>query len=329
MKVKASKIIIYWSKVFLIALLAVLIIRSFFIESFSVSSSQMETALLRGDRVLVNRTSYGIRMPVTVLAVPFAFDNVFGHKSYSTLIEFDYHRYFTSPVQRNDVIVFNNPLETDKPLDRRSLCISRCVAIPGETIDVKGYNYEINGKQYVTSPDFLLRFRFDKARVASISKVARSLDIPLRNFAEKDSVAYASFNRYEAFLINQNFSDSLKIDLAEKELTNYKILIPKKGMKMKMNQNAIGLYKNIIQAEVGKLATFNNNKLQLNGIEQATYTFSNDYFWFLSDNVEESVDSRAVGFISERDIIGKATYIWYSANQAEGIRWSRMFCKVK
>lgn len=289
----------------------------------------METALLKGDRVLVNRTSYGIRMPVTILSIPFTFDSFLGMQSYSSLINLGYHRLFGSEVESNDVVVFNNPMQREKPLDKRSLCISRCVAVSGDTVVVDGYNYLINGKRYVTSPDFLLRYKFQKDYADTIKNIIAVLDIPLRNFSVKKDFAYTSFNRYEAFLINQNLPDSLKIDLAEKEVSSYNIIIPKKGMKIKIDAINLPVYRSIFEQECGDKLRIANNRIFVGGVEMPIYTFQYNYYWFLSDNVDESVDSRYVGFISEQDIIGKASFIWYSSDDDSGIRWDRIFTQVK
>ncbi|NDW10842.1 signal peptidase I [Dysgonomonas sp. 520] len=328
MKQKISKIIWSVSKVFLLTLLVVLVIRTFFVESFSVSSAQMETALLRGDKVLVDKTAYGIRMPVTWLAVPFTFDSFLGMKSYSSAVQTGYHRLFAKQVGRNEVVVFNNPLETGKPLDRRNLCISRCVAVPGDTVTVDGYNYLINGKKYVTSPDFLMSFKFRKEISDKVKGVISSLNIPLRNFQSQQDYDYASFNRYEVFLINQNFKDSIQVELAEPEVSRYQIFVPRKGEVIELTGSNIPMYKNIMISELGNRVSFSENSLKIDGKEAKTYSFLFDYYWFLSDNVDDSVDSRYFGFISEKDIIGKASFIWNSSDSA-GIRWNRIFTWVK
>lgn len=129
-----KNICVYLGKVILITLLIVLIIRCFFVESFTVSSSQIETTLQVGDEVLIDKTAYGIRMPITVLSIPFTFDQLWGKRSYFSAIQLPYARLFTGQISRNDIVLFNNPLEEDKPLDKRSLLLNRCCAVPGDTV---------------------------------------------------------------------------------------------------------------------------------------------------------------------------------------------------
>jgi signal peptidase I len=93
-------------------------LRSFVYESYSIPTTAMEKTLLRGDYILVNRLSYGPRLPITPLALPYipgAFP-VYFKDAYSKSIRLTYHRPFSSPVGRGDVIVFNFP-EGDTVID--------------------------------------------------------------------------------------------------------------------------------------------------------------------------------------------------------------------
>ena len=47
----------------------------------------------------------------------------------------------------------------------------------------------------------------------------------------------------------------------------------------------------------------------------------------MGDNRHDSQDARYWGFVPEENIVGKAALIWMS--WGKGIRWSRLFKKVK
>ena len=161
MRHKTKKdILFFWSKVTFIALLTVIVIRSFFIESYSVSSLHMNPVLVEGDMVIVNKTAYGVRLPMTTLSFPFVFDSIYRFKGYNSSIQLPYFRIGECNIKRNDVVLFNNPSETGKPIDKRSLVVSRCIALPGEivqltivsdkknddTIDTLSYAFEVPRK---------------------------------------------------------------------------------------------------------------------------------------------------------------------------------------
>lgn len=317
---KKTKILRWWSKVFLIALLVVFFIRVFFIQSYTVSSSQMETALLRGDRVLVNKLSYGIRMPITLLTIPFTFDNLLGLKSYSDLIQLDYNRLFGKIIGRNDIVLFNNPSEIEKPIDKRSLYLSRCVAIAGDTIKVQRGDFYLNGIRSVSSPDLLQSFRFDRESKDTVFAVVKSLHITPRDLTMDSTSIYSTLSRYEAFLVNQKLNDTIQLQLNIQDTISYDLVIPAAGMTIALSEFNIPLYNQIINDEMGATVKVKDLK---------SYTFRYNYYWFLSDNADDAIDSRTLGFISEKDIIGKASFVWYSSNEENGSRWNRIFSNVK
>ena len=48
-----------------IAIVLALIIRTFVVQAFKIPSGSMETTLLVGDHILVNKFMYGVRIPYT------------------------------------------------------------------------------------------------------------------------------------------------------------------------------------------------------------------------------------------------------------------------
>lgn len=307
MALKKAKLKIWkwWGKVFILALLVVFVVRGFLVQSYTVSSSQMETALLSGEKVLVNKTAYGIRLPSTLLSIPFTFDSFLGLKSYSGALQLGYHRWFSSTVLRNDVVIFNNPAETEKPIDKRTLCISRCIAVPGDSITVEAGDMFINGKKYIASPDLLLSYYFPVSSKDTIAGIMKSLRVSARNLQGDSLFMYSSQSRYEAFLINQKLPDSLQMKLKTDDIYSYKLLVPSKGLLIKLTDDYKKLFAGIIKDESGIDVMSPEENL-------SSYQFRYDYYWFLSDNTENSIDSRTLGFISEKYIVGKASFIWYS-----------------
>ncbi|MCG9879550.1 MAG: S26 family signal peptidase, partial [Bacteroidia bacterium] len=61
-----------WSDALWFATLAATVIRSYFIEAYTIPTSSMEKSLLVGDFLFVSKFHYGTRLPVTPLAFPFA-----------------------------------------------------------------------------------------------------------------------------------------------------------------------------------------------------------------------------------------------------------------
>ncbi|KAA6333136.1 Signal peptidase I, partial [termite gut metagenome] len=75
----------------------------------------MENTLFQGERVLVNKWSYGLRLPF--------------------MLFFSYHRWGEKRVERGDIVGFNNPANILQPvIAHREIFISRCDGVPGDTL---------------------------------------------------------------------------------------------------------------------------------------------------------------------------------------------------
>ena len=292
-------------------MLIVLCVRTFFIEPYTVSSVQMESYLSEGDRILIDKTAYGVRLPVTVLSIPFTFDNIFGLKAYSSAIGVPYKRIFEKNVSRNDVVLFNNPIELEKPLDKRNLLLSRCVALPGDSVIVQGEIFLINGKKFIVSPDAIGEYIIKPEDIGSILSVIENQDITPRSIKKQSDTLFMQLSKLEAFIINQYLPDSLSVINRVDTTQNYRFLIPSKGSTITIDARNLILYKQIILQEQGEKIKFTDEKLFIDDREQKDYTFEDDYYWMLSDNTLSSVDSRLVGFIPFKSIIGRAYLIWY------------------
>jgi signal peptidase I len=120
---------------FLIALIIALFIRTFIVQAFKIPSGSMESTLLVGDHIFVNKFIYGFRIP-------------FLHKRVFT---------FHKP-ERGDVIVFIFPEDRSKDF------IKRVVGIPGDKIEVNNKKVYVNGEakdepyvQYLDNGKFMPR----------------------------------------------------------------------------------------------------------------------------------------------------------------------------
>ena len=100
-----------WVDAAVFAIIAATLIRTFIFEAYTIPSGSMEKTLLINDFLFVSKLSYGPRIPNTPLSIPFIHNYIPGSsmKSYSELIKIPYLRWFSAPVKRGDVVVFNFP----------------------------------------------------------------------------------------------------------------------------------------------------------------------------------------------------------------------------
>ena len=108
-----------WIDAAVFAIVAATIIRTFIFEAYTIPTGSMEKTLLVNDFLFVSKLSYGPRLPNTPLAIPFIHHTIPGTaaRSYTELIKIPYRRWFSSPVKRYDVVVFNFP-EGDTVINR-------------------------------------------------------------------------------------------------------------------------------------------------------------------------------------------------------------------
>lgn len=111
-KVKRT-IVREWVEAIAFAVIAATIIRTFFIEAYTIPTSSMEKSMLVGDFLFVSKIAYGPKAPNTPLSFPFAHHTMpFSKysKSYLEWIKLPYYRFpGLGSVERNDVVVFNYP----------------------------------------------------------------------------------------------------------------------------------------------------------------------------------------------------------------------------
>lgn len=304
--------ITYLGKVILIALLIVFTFRVLFFDFYSISTNQMESSLKRGDEILVSKMAYGSRLPITLLSIPFV-DNA----CYSEWLKMPYKRVFSSPVQKNDIIVFNTPEEIDRPLDKRSLLISRCVAIPGDTVLISEGDYYLNSKEYVYVPTKIDQYHSQMNRFPELLRLAQEIDIPLRGEIMRGDTVFFSLNRYNAFMLKQSAGDSSFVRMNKDISKQLAFIIPSKGRKVSLTEKNIKIYRKTIESEMGQRAQFKEEGVYIDGTQMGVYTFQDNYYWVLSDNTIEGLDSRTLGFIPFKNVVGRAALVLYSADEDE------------
>src|ERR1700761_6688512 len=85
-KVKKSKAR-EWLDAIVFAFVAATIIRGLLFSAYAIPSGSMEGSELTGDYLFVSKCSYGPRMPITLLSIPFTEPKMYGINTYSTAIQ--------------------------------------------------------------------------------------------------------------------------------------------------------------------------------------------------------------------------------------------------
>lgn len=109
-------IVVEYAKSFFPVILVVFLLRSFLVEPFKIPSGSMMPTLLAGDYILVNKFTYGLRVPIL--------NNAFVEMGQP---------------QRGDVVVFHYPPAPS--IDY----IKRVVGVPGDSIRYQNKQLSLNG----------------------------------------------------------------------------------------------------------------------------------------------------------------------------------------
>ena len=137
------------------------LVHAYFMQPFIIPTSSLEKSLLVGDFLLVSKFHYGARTPQTVVSFPMVHDTIPIAKvrSYLKKPQLPYSRIpGFQKIKRNDIVVFSWPADTvrqffkketgvEKPIDKKSNYVKRCVAVPGDTLAIIDGIIHINGKK--------------------------------------------------------------------------------------------------------------------------------------------------------------------------------------
>ena len=291
-----------WIKSVFTAIVLVLLVKTFAFTSCTIPSTGMENSLYQGERVLVNKWSYGFRVP------------------------FSTRRWGEKTAGKGDIALFNNPnpRSPQTAVSRRELFISRVVGVPGDTLMLN--DELLVTDEQVLSPDNKSLYAYPHAEEETMQEAMRQLNIRdnrLVGYAEGKYIR--TFSHYEYYLLRQKLAGGVDLQpLYHKDMSkSHPFVIPAKGKPVKVYPWNVTLLCNTIVRHEGKAAGMKGDTLYVGGKPVEAYTFTKDYYWMASNNPVNLCDSRLFGLVPHDHLIGRAWRIWFSP--AEG----RVFQRVQ
>lgn len=353
----------------LFAIVVATFVHTYFIQPFTIPTSSLEKTLLVGDFLFVSKVNYGARTPMTTVALPMVHDTIplTKKKSYLTWPELPYFRLpGFQKVERNDIVVFNWPIDTvykfrdqsglrvDKPIDKKSNYVKRCVGVPGDQFEIKDGIVFVNGKELIlperARPQFSYKVALDGKTPIDFEYLLQDMDITdgagFMDAEKRDTVFIAALTAANAERLQQipGITGVQKIISKEVEPGIFPhinkwnrdnfgpIYIPQQGKTVALNLETLPFYKAIITDYEKNDLKVIGSEIRINGKIATSYTFQQNYYWMMGDNRHNSEDSRYWGYVPENHIVGKPTFIWMSydtnAKGLKKIRWERLFTTV-
>ena len=237
-----------------------------------------------------------------------------------------------------------------RPIDRRDNYIKRCVALPGETLQVIDNEVYVNGDKQAYHEGIQ---RWYNVRTNGTPINPRSLE----DFGISRDLADVRNNPNYTFPLNSEAAESIASlpGIVAVEPMNLfsdgqydrdifphderypwnleffgPLTVPAAGATVEINNRTLPLYRRIIEAYEGNDLEVKGDEILINGEPADSYTFRMDYYFMMGDNRHNSADSRFWGYVPEDHVIGKPRLIWLSIDKEYGkIRWNRMFRIVR
>ena len=309
-----------WLKVILGAVIAATVLRACVFEAYRIPSSSMADTLQIDDYVFVTKLTYGAR--------------IFGVRMPGL-----------GKVKRGDVAVFNYPPEQG-PVEERTPYIKRVVGLPGDTVALVAKGVMVNGEA-MEAPAFsrqLWRVRTTPVGLPSIdtlraigidgriqkagrqSWVVEAQPVAAETLAAKPGIMEVSPYLREVGDGSAGFPAAFRYSLDDYG----PLVVPYAGLTIPINLDTWPLVREVAERLEGHTTRRTARGFEIDSVLVDTYTFSRDYLFVLGDNRDDSADSRAWGFVPTTHLIGRASRIYFSWDDATGEpRWDRIGLAVE
>ncbi|MBO5830348.1 MAG: signal peptidase I [Alistipes sp.] len=356
-----------WVHSIIFATVVATLIQLYWFQAFVIPTGSMESTLMAGDYILVNKTAYGPRVPMTPLSFPFVHNTMPLNpekQSFTTAWSRDYRRLKSQgEVERGDVVVFNFP-EGDTVVLERAAESYYQMLLSNEFGRTEAERRKNIAERYtiVTRP-LDKKENYIKRCVAVAGDTLQIIDgrvytngeleteIPNKQYyydvynlatgrvqsnmllRDTDVERYSDTTRYR---LTKSLGYAGEMLIPHRVKTNWTLddfgplWVPKAGATIELNDFNVAMYGRCIEVYEGHVLEEGDGKYFVDGVKAEEYCFEQDYYFMMGDNRHGSLDSRFWGFVPEDHVVGKASYVWFSLDpNVGGVRFDRMFKAIK
>jgi len=310
------------TKAIVFIVITVLLVKVTVLEAYIVPTGSMENTIMTGDFLIGSRFVYGMRTPDWI-GIPYTDIGFF-----IPYIKFPEFKIPTT----GDVLIFKYPR------DKYVKYVKRCVAGPGDTLIVQEKKLYVNGKEipmwengkYLTAP-MQKNFRQSDIFLSSKKNINKDNIGPIYVPKSGDVFQIHEETNWRFLLpiiLMEGHSATLKSNEVEYEFT---LQDPNELFRRKGKDD---VYENYFPK--GSLLTPWSKAIKdedfqflvIGGIPASKWTeykVSQNYYWAMGDNRDNSLDSRYWGYIPENNILGEALFTYFSLDLDSWTpRWDRI-----
>ena len=281
------------------------LLKATLVEAYIVPTGSMENTVMTGDFLIGNRFVYGMRTPDWI-GIPY------------TDIGFDLP-YIVFPkfrkAKQGDIIIFKYPRDTHQKY------VKRCIALPGDTVEIQARRVYVNGREYGQPEHGKFQGRMDEPgwnnpMIFLGNKGNKDHFKPLRVPKKGDEIAVTPANAQ--LLLHLMVLDGHKLTIkSESKEYMFTMTDPENLLRRKKNESVFDDYYPIGNKINPWMRNLPNGELYIDGKsikEIPHYTVEQDYFWAMGDNRDDSYDSRFWGFVPRKYLLGEALFVYMSLN---------------
>lgn len=310
------------TKAIVFIVLTVLLVKVTVLEAYIVPTGSMENTIMTGDFLIGSRFVFGMRTPDWI-GIPYTDIGFF--------IPYIKFPEFKIP-KTGDVLIFKYPR------DKYVKYVKRCVAGPGDTLIVQEKKLYVNGVEipmwedgkYLTAP---MQKNFKQADIFLSSETNINKDNIGPIYVPKSGDVFQIHGETNwRFLLPIILMEGHTATLKNTEVEyNFTLQDPNELFRRKGKED---VYENYFPK--GPLLTPWSKAIKdkdfqflvIDGVpsrEWTEYKVSQNYYWAMGDNRDNSLDSRYWGYIPENNILGEALFTYFSLDLESWIpRWDRI-----
>jgi signal peptidase I len=234
-----------------------------------------------------------------------------------------------------------------RPVDKEENYIKRCVAVAGDTLQIRNEVLYINGGAQTFPAGSETQYVVEtKGQPLDETVMKEDYDLDVNNSQEFQNgnapnqfIMLLTWKAHEK-MIRSGLAKSIKPILdSAREVFPYDaihhwrqddfgpIWIPAKDATLTLTPENYSIYERAIRVYENNKLERKDGKFYINDQETNQYRFKMNYYWMMGDNRHGSQDSRYWGFVPEDHVVGEAWLIWMSWDH--GVRWKRLFSRIR